>query len=160
MDYIRRNFCVICINTLCLLAKNIQCTVSTVAWTRQIDIEAYRTVQESDWKVPDGGRVYDEKQEVHHYDKVIDNYETRTREVSEQVLDGYDKKKEYKDNGDGTFTEKSVSVPRYKTEYRTETYKEPIYRDEPRYATKYYYNIDKWVVDRTEESKGVDSEPY
>lgn len=135
-------------------------TVATAAWTREIDIEAYRTVQESDWKVPDGGRVYDEKQEIHHYDQVLDHYETRTREVADEVLDGYDYETEYKDNGDGTFTEKRVSVPRYRTEYRTETYKEPIYRDEPRYATKYYYDIDKWVVDRTEESKGADDDPY
>ena len=42
-------------------------TVTTAAWMRQIDIEAYRTVQESDWTVPEGGRVYDEKTDISHY---------------------------------------------------------------------------------------------
>lgn len=135
-------------------------TVTAASWVHEIDIEAYRTVQESDWSVPDGGRVYDQKTEFSHYEQVLDHYETRTRQVSEQVYDGEDYYTSYVDNGDGTFTEETHSTPRYRTEYRTETYQEPIYRDEPVYATKYYYDIDKWVVDRTERTKGVDEEPY
>lgn len=135
-------------------------TVSTAAWAREIDVEAWRTVQESDWTVPDGGRVYDQQTEFSHFVQVLDHYETRTREVSEQVYDGEDYHSSYTDNGDGTFSEERYSTPRYRTEWHTETYREPIYRDEAVYATKYYYDIEKWVVDRTEESKGADCEPY
>ncbi len=135
-------------------------TVSTAEWAREIDIEAYRTVQESDWSVPSGGRVYDQKTEFSHYVQVLDHYETRTRRVSEQVYDGEDHHTSYSDNGDGTFTEKSYSTPRYRTEWRTETYEAPVYRDKPIYATKYYYEIEKWVVDRTAAAKEADSTPY
>lgn len=135
-------------------------TVSATVWAREIDIEAYRTVQESDWSVPDGGRVYDKKSEFSHYQKVLDHYETRTRQVSEQVYDGEDYYTSYSDNGDGTFTEQTYSSPRYRTEWYTETYEEPIYRDDPVYATKYYYEIEKWVVDREEKSSGANRDPY
>lgn len=135
-------------------------TVAVSAWAREIDIEAYRTVQESDWSVPDGGRVYDQRTEFSHYVQVLDHYETRTREVSEEVYDGEEYHTSYSDNGDGTFTEETYSTPRYRTEWHTETYQEPVYRDEPVYATKYYYDIDKWVLDRTESSEGADIAPY
>lgn len=140
--------------------RNYKAEVSGTAWAREIDIEAYRTVQESDWTVPSGGRVYDEKTEIHHYRDVLDHYVTRTRQVSEQVYDGEDTHTSYTDNGDGTFTESTYSTPRYRTEYHTETYEEPVYRSEPVYATKYYYDIDKWIVDREEKSEGADNEPY
>ncbi len=134
--------------------------VITTSWTRQIEIEAYRTVQESAWDVPDGGRVYDQRRELHHYDQVVDHYETRTRTVSEQVYDGEDTHTSYSDNGDGTFSEHTYSSPRYRTEYHDETYSIPIYRDVPVYHTKYYYDIDKWTADRDAKSEGVDCEPY
>lgn len=140
--------------------RNYNGEVGTAAWAREIDIEAWRTVQESDWSVPDGGRVYDQKQEIHHYVQVLDHYETRTRTVSEQVYDGEDYYTTYSDNGDGTFTEETRSSPRYKTVYSTETYQEPIYRDDPVFQTKYYYDIERWVVDREEKSEGADNEPY
>jgi len=140
--------------------RNYNGEVGTVAWAREIDIEAWRTVQESDWSVPDGGRVYDTNWEIHHYVQVLDHYETRTRQVSEQVYDGEEYHTRYSDNGDGTFTEETYSTPRYRTEYHTETYQEPVYRSDPVYQTKYYYDIERWVVDREEESSGADNEPY
>lgn len=134
--------------------------ITSMEWDRRIAVEAYRTVQESDWDVPSGGRVYDQKQEIHHYDHVVDHYETRTRTVSEEVYDGSDTYTSYSDNGDGTFSETTYETPRYRTEYRTETYSEPIYRDDPVYQIKYYYDIDKWVFDRNEETDGKDCAPY
>ena len=140
--------------------RTYEATVASTVWTRQINIEAYRTVQESDWSVPEGGRVYDQRTEFSHYKQVLDHYETRSRQVSEQVYDGEDYHTSYSNNGDGTFTEHTYSSPRYRTEYRTEYYQEPIYRDEPVYATKYYYEIEKWVVDREEKSAGANRAPY
>ena len=140
--------------------RNYTADVQWTYWVRQIDIEAWRTVQESGWSLPEGGRVYDKRSEIHHYEQVLDHYETRSRTVSESVYDGEDTYTTYVNNGDGTFSEETRSSPRYRTEYHTEYYQEPIYRDEPVYRTKYYYDIEKWVVDRTEESNGVDNIPY
>lgn len=143
-----------------LWPRTYEATITSADWAREIAIEAYCTVQESDWSVPAGGRLYAEKTEFSHYRPVLDHYETRTREVSEQVYDGEDYHTSYTDNGDGTFTESTYSSPRYRTEWHTETYQVPIYRDEPVYATKYYYDIDKWLIDRTETSAGANSAPY
>ena len=140
--------------------RNYTAEVRTRAWARSIDIEAWVTVQESDWSVPDGGRTYERRREIHHYVQVLDHYETRTRQVAKQVYDGEETHTSYSNNGDGTFTENTYSTPRYRTEYETETYKEPVYRSEPVYETKYYYEIERWVTDRTEKSSGADNEPY
>lgn len=134
--------------------------VDAKAWTREIQVEAYQTVQEAGWSVPEGGRVYEKQTEFSHYVQVVDHYETRSREVAQQVYDGEDYHTSYQDNGDGTFTEIITSTPRYRTEYYTEYYEQPIYRDDPVYATKYYYDIDKWIVDRTETSSGAEDAPY
>ena len=53
-------------------------TVVGFSWERTITIEEERTVEESDWYVPSGGRVYDERQEIRSYKSVLDHYETRT----------------------------------------------------------------------------------
>ena len=135
--------------------------VNEKSWERSVEIEEYRTVEESCWdNVPSGGRLLDTKDEIRSYASVLSHYETKTREYSEQVLDGYDIEYYYEDNGDGTFTEHSREVPRYRTEYHTETYEEPVYVSVPVYDTKYYYEIERWVHNRTEESSGVNIEPY
>ncbi len=48
----------------------------------------------------------------------------------------------------------------YETQYRTETYEEPIYVSVPVYQTLFVYDIDKWVVDRTEVASAQDHQPY
>jgi len=135
--------------------------VNEKAWERSIEIEEYRTVEESCWdNVPSGGRLLHTKNEIRTYERVVSHYETKTREITEQVFDGYDIEYYYEDNGNGTFTEHSREVPRYRTESYTETYEEPVYVDVPIYDTKYYYEIERWVYDRTEESSGVNETAY
>ena len=131
-------------------------TVDGFRWERTIDIEKFTLLHESGWSVPSGGRVTRTAQEVHHYDQVLDHYETKTRQVSERVLDGYDTS--YRDLGNGQA--EAVQTPRYRTEYHTETYQEPVYRQEPVYQTKYYYDIDKWVYDHKLTTSGKDQDPY
>ena len=131
-------------------------TIDARTWERNIEIEKLTTVEESDWSVPSGGRQLYTKREIRTYKQVFDHYETKTRSVPYQVEDGYDTS--YSDNGDGTFTEHKT--PKYRTEYRTEEYEEAVYRDEPVYDTKYYYEIDKWKHSRDVSSKGSDEEPY
>ena len=50
--------------------------------------------------------------------------------------------------------------PVYRTEYYTETYEEPVYRQEPVYDTKYYYEIERWFPIDAYSSKDDDKEPY
>ena len=50
--------------------------------------------------------------------------------------------------------------PVYQTQSHTESYEEPIYRDEPVYQPLYTYEIDKWIVVRTEESSSRDHSPF
>lgn len=136
-------------------------TVTGFEWARNISIEDLRTVQESDWSVPSGGRVYKEQTELKTYVSVIDHYETKTETKSRQVIDHYDTEYSYSDNGNGTFTEHTKQVPVYKTEYYEETHQEPVYRQDPVYATKYYYDIDKWFDSgRDYPSSGTDKNPY
>ena len=143
------------------IPKHKSSEISAKSWDRAIEVESYETVSESDWEVPSGGTVTDKKEEIKSYDHVIDHYETVEVEKSREVEDGYDISNEYIDNGDGTFTEEEVKTPRYKTEYYTETEEQPVYKDVPVYATKYYYDIDKWIYNRTEEASGEGDEvPY
>lgn len=136
--------------------KEYDVQLTNKTWNRSISIQKLITVDENDWSVPPGGRIYDEKQEIRDYDHVIDHYKTKEYKVSRKEIDHYEYK--YSDNGDGTFDEEKVPV--YKTVYDTEYKKVPVYKDVPIYDTKYYYKIDKWFHNRTESSSGKIDEPY
>lgn len=135
-------------------------TITGFSWNRCVYVEEYKTFEESGWTLPEGARLQDSKTEFYAYKAVLDHYETKTRQASRQVLAGYESHSSYSDNGNGTFTEHTYQTPVYKTEYYTETYQEPVYRDEPVYRTKYYYEIDRWTVINEYPSSGNDKEPY
>lgn len=136
-------------------------TVKSFAWERNISLEEYRTVQESDWNVPEGGRVYDEKTEIKSYVSVVDHYETVWETKTREVFDHNETSTTYSDNGNGTFTEHTTTTPVYRTETYQESQEEPVYRQDPVYATKYYYDIDKWVDTGNDyPSSGKDHKPY
>ena len=143
-----------------LMPKTKGLHVDAKSWERSVKVERYQEVQDSSWDLPDGAWDVTSREEVYTYNHVLDHYETRTREVSEQVLDGYDTEIEYKDLGNGYYEEIEHQVPRYRTEYHTETYEEPVYVDVPVFAKKYYYSIMKWLYDRDEVTSGTDTEPY
>lgn len=132
-------------------------TVTDMYWARSIEIEEYRTVRESDWSVPNGGRVQYTQQEIHHHETVLDHYETVTK--SRQVITGsHEEVSGYRDLGNGYFEEITRTVYDYGTEYYTE--QEPVYRQDPVYQTKYYYDIERWKYDYTVRSGAHDKEPY
>jgi hypothetical protein len=137
--------------------KEVDVTVAEIRWQRTIQVEAYRTVVEEDWSVPAGGRTISQREAIHHYDSVLVGYETQQREVSEQVQTG---SRTYvcgqRDLGNGYFEDVECSEPIYETQYRTETEQVPIYEQVPVYQTEYSYEIEKWVVDRTEEAAGTE----
>lgn len=141
--------------------RDAQATVSGFSWERTVAVESFQTVTEEDWQVPEGGRILSQQEEIHHYDQVLDHYETRTRQVSEQVQVG---ERTYvcgqRDLGNGFFEDIECTDPIYETQTRTETYEEPIYIQVPVYQTKYTYEIDKWVVVRTETAGNDDHSAF
>lgn len=143
------------------IPKTQEGVVDGFTWERSISVEELRTVNESDWTLPSGARLQYTQNEIRSYKQVIDHYETKTRTYTEQVLDHYEEYVSgYRDNGNGTFEEITAQRPVYRTETRTETYEEPVYRQEPIYDTKYYYEIDKWMHKEYVKTSGSDKEPY
>ena len=144
-----------------LIPKEKTMQVTALSWERSINIERYQTVNESDWSLPYGARLQYTREEISAYEQVIDHYETKTRTVSEQVLDGYEEVVTgYRDLGNGYAEEITTSRPIYRTEYHEETYQEPVYTTVPVYETKYYYEIDKWLYERSVNTSGTTDIPY
>ena len=128
---------------------------NSVNWYTTVYVDAYETVQESDWNLPADGRERYHQQEIYGYDKELDYYETV--EKTRDVKIGSHTETEYEDNGDGTYKEISIEVD----DYGTETYTEevPVYKDVPIYRTKYYYDVDKWIPKREVTNSGTDQTP-
>lgn len=144
-----------------ILPKEISLTVTNKTWERSIEIEEYKTVREDGWSVPNGGRVVYTKEEVHHYNRVLDHYETVTEQKSERYISHYETVVTgHRDLGNGYFEEITSQKPVYDTRYWTETKEEPVYRQEPVEQTKYYYDIEKWVHKCYEKTSGNDEKPY
>ena len=133
-------------------------TVSSLAWERNIQIEENIQYSESGWSLPDTAELTSQRQEIHHYDSVLDHYEDREVQRSRQVIDHYETYYTYNDLGNGNFEQVENQRPVYETEYYTETVREPVYRQVPRYATKYYYTIWRWTPTRVVTASGTDHE--
>ena len=133
-----------------------EASVRSFRWQYDISVEEFRECHESDWSLPSGAQLEYTRNEIHHYDHVLDHYETKTRQCSRQVQDGYDTS--YRNLGNGQV--EVVQTPRYRTEYYTETYQEPVYVDVPVYRTKYYYEIGRWKYDYSLTTSGNDKNTY
>ncbi len=143
-----------------LSPKNRSVTVTDMSWERSVEVQENRLVEESGWAMPaDAVELIRSAREIHHYDQILDHYETVSVERSRQVLDGYDTYTTYEDMGNGYFQSVEHETPRYRTEYYTETYEEPVYVSVPVYDTKYYYTVYRWEYDRTETAAGT-TDPY
>ena len=130
--------------------------VTSVSWVRSIAVEENRLFSESDWTLPAGAEQTDAREELHHYDAVLDHMENVEVRRSRQVIDHYETYYTYEDNGNGTFSEVPHERPVYGTEYYTETVQQPVYVNVPRYQTKYYYNIWRWTQSRDVIAAGED----
>lgn len=130
--------------------------VTSLNWVRNINVEENRIFSESGWTLPAGAEQTGTRNEIHHYDSVLDHYEYRDVQRSRQVLDHYETYYTYSDNGNGTFSEVPHERPVYTTEYYTETVRQPVYVQVPRYQTKYYYNIWRWTPSRDVTASGDD----
>ena len=130
--------------------------ISGLSWIRNINVEENRMFSGSGWTLPAGAEQTDARNEIHHYDQVLDHYEYVDVQRSRQVVDHYETYYTYEDNGNGTFSEISHERPVYTTEYYTETVQQPVYLSVPRYQTKYYYNYWQWTPSRNVTATGED----
>jgi len=142
----------------CLSIKTeIDLTVIGFNWERNIYMEEYKEVQDEGWSLPSSARLISSREAIHHYDKVPDGYETKTRTV--RVSDGTER---YKcgttSKGNGSFKDKYCTRTKYRS--KTETYQERKYRSVPVYRTKYTYWVYKWVSAPTVSTKAQDKTPY
>lgn len=136
-------------------------TVNDFKWERNIDIEELKTVNESDWQLPSSARLKYTRSEISRYENVVDHYDRESRQVAKQRITGYEEYVSgYRDLGNGYFEEVKSQRPVYETYYETEYYDKPVYRQEPVYQTKYYYEIDKWIFKRNIKTQGMNKNPY
>ena len=150
------------VGIVCLLIpKELEVTIQEFSWSRTIEIQKYQTVQESDWSLPSDARLLYSQPELSHYQDVFDHYETKTRQVAKQRISHYETYVSgYRDLRNRYFEEITSERPVYETYYETETYQEAVYRSEPVYRTKYYYEIDKWLYERSVKTSASDKSPY
>ncbi len=137
-----------------LLPKEKTIHVIDKTWEYSVEVEKYKQVEDSDWSLPDDAELQHKEKEIHHYDQVLDHYETKTRTYTEREKVGSHTEYSYEDNGDGTFTEKSHVVDDYDTVTKTEEYEDPVYINVPVYQTKYYYLQWRWVHERDVKTNG------
>ncbi|MEM6298322.1 MAG: Ran-binding zinc finger domain-containing protein [Bacteroidota bacterium] len=119
-------------------------TVVEHRWEREIAVKNYRQVEDEDWQLPREATLVEKFQAVHHTDRVLRGYETRTRTKrikvgEERYVAGT------RDLGNGNFEKIYKTRPIY--ENREETYEAPVYENVPVYKTKYRYLIYRWKPD-------------
>ena len=137
--------------------REVSGTVMDMEWERSIEIEEYKTVRESDWSIPPGGREVSRSEEIRSYQQVLDHYETET--YTEEEFSHYETYVSgYKDLGNGHFEEITSQRPVYKTV--TKTREVPVYISVPIYDTKYTYDIEKWVHQSYKKTSANDKDPY
>jgi hypothetical protein len=138
------------------ITSTIEVPVTTIEWVRNIEIEEFKLIKEEAWDLPKEGKLIRSFEAVHHYDKKIIGYKTRTRTVKEAVGS-----EEYvcgkRDLGNGYFEDKYCTRTIY--ENREEQYEEAIYQEFPVNRTKYEYEIYRWQPYEKYETKGSDKLP-
>jgi len=128
-------------------------------WTRIIDIEENTLVHDSGWSLPINHESYYTTWEIHHWDQVLDHYETVTRYRTEFHTE-YQTETRTRDLGNGFFETETVQVPHTVSEQVPYTEQEPVYRNEPVYQTKYYYTQWRYLYARSVVTAGHSDEPY
>lgn len=139
-----------------VLKQDIDVKVEQVKWERTISYEEFREVEEEAWELPKNGQLIEEFQAVHHTDKQLQGYETKTRTVkvyvgTEQYVCGTT------DLGNGYFEDVFCNRDIY--ENRQEEYEAPIYVGIPVYKTKYKYTIFRWKKAEPLKTEGLNKTP-
>jgi hypothetical protein len=139
-----------------------QLTVTGVEWQRSVEVEEFRTLTQEAWEneVPGDARVISRRREHHHDRQVQVGTRTEQETYTERVQVGTRKVKVgTRDLGNGYFEDVYRDEPVYESRERTRTVEKPVYRSEPVYMDKVKYEVDRWVVARTEQAGGQDNAP-
>lgn len=125
-------------------------------WERAIEILQNCQITLEAWEVPSTATVTKSYRAIHHYKKVFDHYETKTRWIQAKV--GEEKYlKGHRDLGNGHFEDVYSTRPVY--ERRQERYQAEIDRDVPVYQTKYVYTDYVWRIERIAKAGGPNHQP-
>ncbi len=110
-----------------LCKKKVSLTVTGHSWAREIQIESFKEVRQSEWcdHTPPDARSVTRSREVRSHKKIPDGETCSTTRV---------------DNKDGTFQEKQVCTTRY--------------REEPVYGDKCRFTVSRWQVSRSVKREG------
>ena len=115
-------------------------------WERGIKLEELTTCHESGWSMPDGAVKTSEAREVKSYDRQLDYIETVPVKKTKKVPCGsHEEPGPVRDNHNGTFTQTTVTVTDYEEEEYIDYEEVNHYKNVPIYATKFYYDIDRWL---------------
>lgn len=149
-------------------ARDYPATVASVAWEHTINVERYQIWDREGWRdttPTDAFEVRSLGQKIHHYDDVLDGYDTE--HYTEKVACGEDCYNEPQscsescsDNGNGFASCRTTCsgggrscTTRYCDEPRTRQV--PRYRKEARYAEATAYQIWDWGFQRAVKARGA-----
>ncbi|MBK9037345.1 MAG: hypothetical protein IPL61_39905 [Myxococcales bacterium] len=149
-------------------ARTYQATVAAVRWEHTITVERYQIWDREGWRQEQPAAAFEVRSlgdKVHHYDDVLDGYDTE--HYTEQVACGQDCvsvpescSERCSDNGNGFATCTTSCTgggtscsTRYCSEDRTRQV--PRYRKEPRYAEAIAYRIWDWGEHRAVAAAGA-----
>lgn len=136
-------------------------TVVAKNWTREVEIQTFKTVDEVSWEAPPEEAVINEvKEEMMPVYELVDHYERYVATRTRLVFDGYKEVEKEVKGEDGSVMTETIQVPQYSEETYTQQEKKVVYKPRERKEKRYYYTIDKWVTERTERTAGADDEPY
>lgn len=143
------------------IPRTVQATVTSLPWTRTIDIQVYRTVREQGWSIPSGGREIMHETAIRDYDHPIIGYDTVYETECHQEQTGTET---YacgsRDLGNGFFEDVDCTRATYSERCDDVPHQKPVYGNIPIYDVRYTYEIERWLADHTEETKGDGGEPY
>ncbi len=148
--------------------RNFDATVAAVRWEQNVVVERYQIWQREAWRQDLSPSAFDVRSlgsRIHHYERVLDGYETE--HYTERVACGEDCRdvperctESCSSNGNGFATCRTTCTgggrsctTRYCDESRTRQV--PRYRQEPRYAEMTRYRIWDWGYHRTATATGA-----
>lgn len=139
-------------------------TISGHSWARVQHVEEYTAIQQDGWDRPSDAYNVRVERRVHHRDRVLDHYETKSRTVYDNVPDGTERVRtgtRTRSLGNGRFEREPTytTKTRWRRVPRQESYRDPVYRYDPVYRDYYLYTVDRWVpgTDRREQGTGLDA---
>lgn len=147
--------------------RTYEAEVTAVFWEQRIVVDRYDVQEREGWRRETGADAFDIVslgQQIHHYDEVLDHYDTERYTVD--VPCGQDCQtipetcsESCSANGNGFATCRTTCsgggqscTTRYCDQWRTRQV--PRYRDEPRYAERIRYKIWDWAYARTVVASG------